>query len=321
MLSLDKLPTNTKKLFLTLAANNQDGILDDFLMIGGTALAMQIQHRVSEDIDFAVGTLKLPKQTIETLITRLEAAGMEVINATSEAARDEFDNDGLDVEDYHQDWLVDGTKLTFFTYGNNAHESKIIGESPFESFHSIRVASLDTIAKTKCHALTRRMKSRDLFDICHLIGSGHLSIADVIAEMQKSDRHMTFETCVNRLLEKPLQADDEGLMPIGVEIPLGDIRAALAQQVEDLEEDIAAALIQRYRAASPAENGTYIGLIEDALNGLFIQSLGRGEYVAHQEERVGALEVGTTYTIGYSGLHQAVSVVPAPKKEKAQQSR
>ena len=34
MIGLNKLPTNTKSLFLALVSNNQDGIPDDFLLIG-----------------------------------------------------------------------------------------------------------------------------------------------------------------------------------------------------------------------------------------------------------------------------------------------
>ncbi len=216
---------------------------------------MQLEHRLSEDIDFAVGTLRLPKKKIGELLTRLENAGMEVVDSTSEAARDELTNDGLDVEDYHQDWLVDGAKLTFFTYGNNNYESKIIAESPFETFQGIKVASIDTIAKTKCHALTRRMKSRDLFDIYHLVKNGYLSIDGVIAEMQRSNPHMTLETCTHRLLEKPVQPDDEGLSPIGVDKTVDEIRQCLAKRVEELEEDIARALLaHQYDAVEREED-------------------------------------------------------------------
>lgn len=252
MIGLNKLPTNTKSLFLALVSNNQDGILDDFLLIGGTALSMQIDHRLSEDIDFAIGTQKLPRRKIVEILKRLEAAGQEIIDFTSEAARDDFTNDGLEVEDYQQDWLVSGTKLTFFTYGNNAYENKIIAESPFDMFKGIKVASLGTIAKTKCHALTKRMKSRDLFDIYHLINAGHLSMEEVIAEMQRSSPHMTFETCTHRILEKPMQADDEGLTPIDIDISVDKIREFLTTKVEELELNISTRMLQQYNAPSDA---------------------------------------------------------------------
>jgi hypothetical protein len=82
MIGLNKLPTNTKSLFLALVSNNQDGILDDFLLIGGTALSMQIEHRLSEDIDFATGAQKLPKSKIAEILKRLEAAGNEIFDFT-----------------------------------------------------------------------------------------------------------------------------------------------------------------------------------------------------------------------------------------------
>lgn len=246
MISLNSLPENTKKLFHALAVQNQqDGILSDFLLIGGTALAMQIEHRQSEDLDFATGKSKLPKHKIEKLLGRLEEEGMEVVDITDPGARDDFINDGYEIEDYQQDWLVDGTKLTFFTYGKNPYESDVISNSTYQSLESIKIASLDTIAKTKCHTLTRRMKSRDLFDVYYLIQSGHLTVEKVVAEMQKSNRHMTFETCVDRILEKPMQANDEGLVPIGVDISVQEIRDYLTPKVAELEQAITSDYLSR----------------------------------------------------------------------------
>ena len=254
MISLNLLPASTKSLFLALSEVNQDGILEDFILIGGTALSMRIEHRLSEDLDFAVTAPKLPRHKIEKLLQRLASGGAEIVDITNVGARDDFIDTGFDLEDYHQDWLVNNTKLTFFTYGNNDYENKVIKESSFDVCNGVKIASIATIAKTKCHALTRRMKSRDLFDIYHLIAAGHLSMEDVVAEMQRSNLHMTFETCTHRILEKPIQADDEGLTPIGINKSIDEIRAYLAEKVGELEQTISESLLPHYNRAPDGEH-------------------------------------------------------------------
>lgn len=239
MISLEKLPENTRALFAAISSAAKDGILDDMLLLGGTALAMRLGHRMSEDIDFAIGTLRLPTDKISVLMRRLNDAGCEVVDVLSESARDDFENDGLDIENYQQDWLVNGAKLTFFTFGNNEYEQKTISDSSYDVFDGIKIASLDTIAKTKCHALTKRTKSRDLFDVYHLIQVGALNVESVIAEMQKFNSSMTYETCVHRIVDKQIQADDEGLNSVGVSISIGDIRKRLSENLTVMETSIA----------------------------------------------------------------------------------
>lgn len=314
MISLAKLPVNTQSLYRALVAQNKDHLLDDFLLIGGTALTMRIGHRTSEDLDFAIGTQRLPTKKIQTLLARLEQAGFKIVDATNPGTRDDFENDGLEIENYQQDWIVNDCKLTFFTYGNTEHEQKTISESCFDVFEGIKIASIDTIAKTKCLAMTRRTKSRDLFDIYHLIETGNLTIEAVIAEMQQTNAHLNYDGCIHRLLEKPIQKDDEGLNPIGVGISVEQIREYLAEQIDKLEIKIAKNLLQQGDVLVPEEGKQYIGAIESDLNNRFIQSVGQGKRVAHQRERVGDLAVGTTYTIKYNGPDKAVSVQPEPSK-------
>ena len=49
-LHLDSLPRDTRKLLEELAQHFQE--ISDYLLIGGTALALNVAHRVSEDLDF-----------------------------------------------------------------------------------------------------------------------------------------------------------------------------------------------------------------------------------------------------------------------------
>ncbi len=66
--------------------------------------------------------------------------------------------------------------------------------------------------------------------------------------MQRSSSHMTFETCTYRILEKPMQADDEGLSPIDIEISVVKLREFLTTKVEELELNISTRILQQYNA-------------------------------------------------------------------------
>ena len=76
------------------------------------------------------------------------------------------------------------------------------------------------------------------------------TMEEVIAEMQRSSPHMTFETCTHRILEKPMQADDEGLTPIDIDISVDKLREFLTTKVEELELNISTRMLQQYNAPS-----------------------------------------------------------------------
>jgi predicted nucleotidyltransferase component of viral defense system len=55
-----------------------DNLLNGFVLIGGTALALHIQHRFSEDLDFAFVGTKLPRDRIHQILGQLEQRGFKV---------------------------------------------------------------------------------------------------------------------------------------------------------------------------------------------------------------------------------------------------
>ena len=90
-----------------------EALLDQFLLVGGTALSVYLKHRLSEDLDFATTENKLPKKAISDFLDRLREDGCEVEDILPMAERQYAENEGCDIDDYHQDWSVDGVKLTF----------------------------------------------------------------------------------------------------------------------------------------------------------------------------------------------------------------
>ena len=104
---------------------------------------MYLGQKISENLDFAIGALRLPANKLAILMKNLESANCEIVEILSISDRDNFENDGLDNQ---KDWLVNGTKLPFFTFGNNEYEQSVISSSAYEVFEGIKIASLDTIA-------------------------------------------------------------------------------------------------------------------------------------------------------------------------------
>lgn len=133
-----------------------ESLLDQFHLVGGTALSIYLHHRLSEDLDFATTEKSLPKQAITTLLDRLSDEGRTIEDATSVAARENAINDGLDIEEYYQDWLVDDVKLTFFTIEEKNGREKLANDPGDTWDQKLRLASLDTLFVTKSLVLADR---------------------------------------------------------------------------------------------------------------------------------------------------------------------
>ena len=75
MLKLELMPKATQEIFDRL---KDDHRLDCFSLVGGTALALQIGHRISEDLDFNIFGQVLPKKTIDAVLNDLAASGVSI---------------------------------------------------------------------------------------------------------------------------------------------------------------------------------------------------------------------------------------------------
>ena len=75
-LKLEFMPEATQKNFVRL---KDDPRLAAFTLVGGTALALQIGHRISEDLDFNIFGQKLPTSSIDGLLDELAASGATIM--------------------------------------------------------------------------------------------------------------------------------------------------------------------------------------------------------------------------------------------------
>ena len=112
------------------AIREQERSLTGFVLIGGTALALQIHHRYSEDLDLAYAGPKLPRERVQQVIDQLVSKGFKVTPNDNLAVMDEATIAGEDMLDFQQDYIVnDRVKLTFF------HQEKDVKPPPRRSSH------------------------------------------------------------------------------------------------------------------------------------------------------------------------------------------
>jgi len=194
-------------------ANRLSGepLLEKFLLVGGTALSIYLNHRLSEDLDFATSERVLPTQAISDLLERFKRTGSVIEDNLTLAARHNATNEGYDIENYHQDWLVDGVKLTFFVLEKENGREKLALDCGKKWKNKLRLASLDTLFVTKALVLTNRHTIRDNFDVHALMTQENYSYNDLIKAYNTYHPHASLETPEARLLSKDYPLTDPGL--------------------------------------------------------------------------------------------------------------
>jgi predicted nucleotidyltransferase component of viral defense system len=150
---------------LEAIANNQLFKEHDIRFVGGTALSYLINHRLSEDLDFAM--LELCKDEIEAMMHSYGATKIDHSNT----ARDYAHNDGAELDVYHLKYLVGGVKVEFFVPPFNILEKEIWTSEPTTNYQEtyLKIASFQTIIYMKSMAFWNRKKYRDLFDIHYVL--------------------------------------------------------------------------------------------------------------------------------------------------------
>ncbi len=140
-----------------------DLIREKYYLAGGTALALQLGHRKSYDLDFfQLGTKdKINFNEIYRELSRL------------------FSQENLRVELKKLDQAViaaSGTKLTFLAYPFPLVEPLVDGREVAESLAGIRLASPREIALMKAYTIGRRASYRDYIDLYFLLKTGAVTI-------------------------------------------------------------------------------------------------------------------------------------------------
>lgn len=127
-----------------------------FLLVGGTALSLQLGTRQSEDLDFMCWrTSKSEKMEVawKSIQDELSAIGeVQSMNL-------------MDID--HVEFVVSGVKFSF--YACNRYSP--VGQ-PVDFMNNLRLADIPSIGAMKMEVMLRRSNFRDYYDIYSIVKSG-----------------------------------------------------------------------------------------------------------------------------------------------------
>lgn len=195
---------------LELIMNDDFFLKYDFRFVGGTALSHIINHRLSEDLDFA--SLELPCEEIEAFMKSYGAKKLEH-DVTME---DYVTNDGEDIEISYMQFMLDGVKVEFFTPPFNLFEISVWEKDKYTNYKNskLKIAALDTIIYMKTMAFWNRKKYRDLFDIYFVLSNNHISANDFINNYIESNITYDVESLYKKIQATTQffkRSNDEGI--------------------------------------------------------------------------------------------------------------
>lgn len=149
----------------------------DFVLSGGTALALQLAHRKSFDFDLFSAS-PIPKTLLHTLSKNFKIENITV-DTTSELTF---------FADNH-------IKLTFLHYYFESCYPIIKLENGLKLF------SIKDIAVQKAHTIGRRGEYRDSFDMYTILKGGHSTLSEIIQNTKKAyggafDKRLFFQQLV-----------------------------------------------------------------------------------------------------------------------------
>lgn len=138
--------------------------LKPYLLVGGTALSLQIGTRQSEDLDFMKWrTGKTEKMEVAWFQIEKELATVGTIQH----------KDILDID--HVEFLVSGVKFSFYACPKYSPVN-----DPVNYLNNIRLADVRSIGAMKMEVMLRRSNFRDYYDLYSILKSG-VSIDDLIS--------------------------------------------------------------------------------------------------------------------------------------------
>jgi hypothetical protein len=167
---------------------------------------MHLHHRVSEDLDFAWPAQKLPRGRIRAIERLLSQQGCSMVANDSPEAVDEFEDSGLDLHDYQQNFIVDeAVKLTFV-----APDREVVEQMRAPDPQRLRVASIEEIFRLKCIACANRSKTRDWFDMFTLFERGTFQPIDMIEPFERAKSPQKLDIALMRMCSGRSELGDEG---------------------------------------------------------------------------------------------------------------
>ena len=202
---LEALPEKNKSLWQKLS------LFPNFYLAGGTALALQIGHRISVDFD-----LFSDKVLSSSLLSQLEQI---------------FQNAKLEPLVNNQQELtvlVDQVKLTFLHY-------PFLIINPLIHEHGLSLLDIPELAATKAYTIGRRGSFKDYVDLYFVLSENHTDLANIISVAERK-----YQTAFNSriFLEQLVYLDDitdTAIQFIKPAVSKQDLQTFFASQVKNIK--------------------------------------------------------------------------------------
>ena len=155
------LAPHTQRIFEAVAALE---CIKPYLLVGGTALSLQINTRQSEDLDF-----------MKWRVSKSETPEVDWYNIEKELSTigEVQTRNLMDLD--HVEFVLEGVKLSFYS---SPKYSPVTNEIP--CIHNLRLADIKSIGAMKMEVMMRRSNFRDYYDIYSILKAG-IPIQDLIA--------------------------------------------------------------------------------------------------------------------------------------------
>lgn len=212
------LAPHTSSIFETLSKLE---CIKPYVLVGGTALSLQLATRQSEDLDFmSWRKSKDEKREVDWPTIRKELQSIGEVEKC----------DILDLD--HIEYIVNEVKISFYA---NPNYSPLQAEIPF--LNNIRLADPLSIGAMKMEVMLHRSKFRDYYDIYSLLEHG-VKLQDMIRLALKYSGHrlksknlIAMLTRGNRFLPDSHFATLRPIYPIGPE----DIENRIKTEIESFD--------------------------------------------------------------------------------------
>ena len=240
-LKLAFMPEATQENFARLQGDSR---LAGFTLVGGTALALQIGHRISEDLDFTLFGQQLPIRAIDGLLDELAATGSTVESLITDEQKVSFKiKSSENLDDYIQDYLIDGAKVSFHSRHENDRPKAqidflkstpkvVVSEGGFD------VLGIDGLFVMKSIVVYDRVKSRDIYDLMVLTKDHGYTLADIFVAIDayqparnKNPEHFKRVVTGGLALDK----NDEGFSSIHLDVKMNGIYKYFKKLINDYE--------------------------------------------------------------------------------------
>ena len=240
-LKLAFMPKATQKNFARL---QDDPRMAGFTLVGGTALALHLGHRVSEDLDFNLFGQKLPIQAIDGILDDLAAGGAAIQSLITPEQKLGFKiNTAENLDHYIQDYLIDGAKVTFHSRHEGDRPKKqieFLQSTPkvMVSKGGFDVMGMDGLMVMKSIVVYDRVKSRDIYDLMVLTRDHGYALDDIFAAIDayqpfrhKDPEHFKRVVCGAIALDP----DDEGFASISLNVKMSGVYRYFKSLINDHE--------------------------------------------------------------------------------------